>query len=407
MAISITQQPQLFQPACNPYVWVFESDQTTQPNFSFIVELYVDFVLVSTHQVFNESGNYAKFDASGELRALLTSEMVTTGALLTFYDPAISFVNIKIYEKYGTPPVLQTGSINGNVSRAWNASLRHPDFISFDYNDYAISRLNPNSGNVLFLTDFPRTRKYFVGLYESAFLTFLNRGGSSVTDIELNLYDITNTLIATDTVSVTLALNIGVIDCAPQNLIANTSVTLLDFQSCAYYTVRVRAGFEPFGIFSGYSELFTFHMDTECHRYDTHRLHWLNKLGGWDSFTFTLVSTDSTKVKTSDYQRERGQWNTAGTGWEYTRYHGEQMAFNKYATDTTVLNSDYIHESVQQWLVRDLYESPKVYLEVTPGAFEPVKVTNEDFTLQQRRVNGLIREVVNMERTYTYNSQLT
>jgi hypothetical protein len=112
MAISITQQPQPFQPACNPFVWVFESDQTTQPNFSFIVELYVDFVLVSTHQVFNESGNYAKFDASGELRSLLTSEMVTTGALLTFYDPAISFVNIKIYEKYGTPPVLQR--FNGN-----------------------------------------------------------------------------------------------------------------------------------------------------------------------------------------------------------------------------------------------------------------------------------------------------
>ena len=406
MAITITQEPQFFQPACNPFVWVFESDQTTQPNFSFIVALYVDFVLVSTHQVFNESGNYAKFDASGELRSLLTSEMVTTGALLTFYDPAISFVNIKIYEKYGTPPVLQPGSINANVSRAWNASLRHPDFINFNYNDYAISRLNPNSGNVLFLTDFPRTRKYFVGLYESAFLTFLNRGVSAVTDIELNLYDITNTLIATDTVVVTLALNIGVIDCAPQNLIANTSITLVDFQSCAYYTVRVKATDTP-PIFSGYSELFTFHMDTECHRYDTHRLHWLNKLGGWDSFTFTLVSTNSTKVLTSDYQRERGQWDTSGTGWEYTRYHGEQMAFNKYATDTTVLNSDWINESVQQWLVRDLYESPKVYLEVTPGAFEPVKVTNEDFTLKQRRVDGLIREVVNMERTYTYNSQLT
>ena len=407
MAITITQQPQLFQPACNPFVWVFESDQTTQPNFSFIVELYVDFVLVSTHQVFNESGNYAKFDASGELRALLTSEMVTTGALLTFYDPAISFVNIKIYEKYGTPPVLQPGSINANVSRAWNASLRHPDFISFDYNDYAISRLNPNSGNVLFLTDFPRTRKYFVGLYESAFLTFLNRGGSANTDIELKLYDITNTLIASDTVVVTLALNIGVIDCAPQNLIANTSVTLLDFQSCAYFTITAKAGPEFAGIFSGLSETFTFWMDTECHRYDTHRLHWLNKLGGWDSFTFSLVSTNSTKVKTSDYQRERGQWDTSGTAWEYTRYHGEQMAFNKYATDTTVLNSDWINESVQQWLVRELYESPKVYLEVTPGAFEPVKVTNEDFTLKQRRVDGLIREVVNMERTYTYNSQLT
>ena len=92
-----------------------------QPNFSFIVELYVDFVLVSTHQVFNESQNYAKFDASGDLRCLLTSDMVTTGTLLTYYDPAIAFVSIKIYEKYGTPPTLQS-SLGVTASRAWNAS---------------------------------------------------------------------------------------------------------------------------------------------------------------------------------------------------------------------------------------------------------------------------------------------
>ena len=136
-------------------------------------------------------------------------------------------------------------------------------------------------------------------------------------------------------------------------------------------------------------------------------MHWLNKLGGWDSFTFTLVSTNSTKVNISDYQKERGQWNSDGSGWEYTRYHGEQMSFNKSAVDMTVLNSDWIHESVQNWIARDLYESPKVYLELSVGQYEPVKVMNPDYSLKQRRVDGLIRETVTLERTYTYNSQLT
>jgi hypothetical protein len=402
MAITITQQPQRFQPACNPYVWVFESDQTAQPNFSFIVELYVGGSLVSTHQVFNESVNYAKFDASGDLRCLLTSDMVTTGSLLTYYDLAVDVVNIRVYEKYGTPPVLSGVFATGTINRAWNASLRHPDFINYDHLNYMVSRTNANSGNILFLTDFPRTRKYFVGLYESAFLTFINRSKPTV-DFYLKLYDITGSLVTSYTTTINVG-DLNVIDCSPQNLIANTPVTLVDFQSSAYYTIRVQ-GIDA-GVYSGFTETFKFWIDTECHRYDTHRLHWLNKLGGWDSFTFTLVSTNSTNVKTSDYQRERGQWDTSGTAWEYTRYHGEQMAFNKYAIDKTVLNSDWIHESVQQWLVRDLYESPKVYLEVGIGKYEPVKVTNEDYTLQQRRVNGLIREVVNLERTYTYNSQL-
>lgn len=406
MAITLNQQPQFFQPACNPFIWSWSSDQTTQANFSFIVELYVDFVLVSTHQVFNESQNFAKFDASGDLRCLLTSDMVTTGSLLTYYDPAIAFVYIKIYEKYGTPPTLQSSLNTASLTkRAWNASLRHPDFIAFDHYDYMLSRINPNSGNIKFLTDFPRARKYFVGLYESAFLTFLNRGGSPTTDFELKLYDATNTLIASDNLSIPLALNIGVLDCAPQNLIGNTTVTLANFQACAYYTIRIKATDFP-AFFSGYSETFTFYMDTECHRYDTRRLHWLNKLGGWDSFTFTLVSLNTSKVTTSDYQRERGDWNTAGTDWEYTLYHGQDMAFNKYATDQLVLNSDWIHESVQNWLVRDLYESPKVYLETLPQRFEPVRITNEAYALKQRRVDGLMRETVNIERTYNYNSQL-
>lgn len=404
MAITLNQQPQYFQPACNPFIWSWSSDQTAQPNFSFIVELYVDFVLVSTHQVFNESQNFAKFDASGDLRCLLTSDMVTTGTLLTYYDPAIAFVSIKIYEKYGTPPTLQS-SLGVTASRAWNSSLRHQDFISFNHYDYMVSRLNPNSGNIKFLTDFPRTRKYFVGLYESAFLTFLNRGGSPTTDFELKLYDATNTLIASDNISIALALNIGVLDCAPQNLIGNTTVTLANFQACAYYTIRVKATDAP-PFFSGYSETFTFYMDNECHRYDTKRLHWLNKLGGWDSFTFTLVSLNTSKVQTSEYQRERGDWNTTGTDWEYTLYHGQDMAFNKYATDQLVLNSDWIHESVQNWLVRDLYESPKVYLETLPQRFEPVRITNEAYQQKQRRVDGLLRETVNIERTYNYNSQL-
>jgi len=401
MAVTIHQQPQRFQPAVNPYIWTFSSDQTAQPNFSFIVELYVDGSLVSTHQVFNEVSNYAKFDASGDLRCLLTSEMVTTGALLTYYDPAFAFVNIRVYERYGTPPTLSGVFATGTASVGWNASLRHPEFINYDYLDWMVSRANPNSGNIKFLTDFPRANKYFVGLYESAFLTFLTNSNPGIT-FYLDLYTIGGTLITS--YSTTLSFNrVVVIDASPQNLIANTTVTALDFQNCGYYKILVQ-GLDP-GTNSGFSEAFIFWMDTECHRYETRRLHWLNKLGGWDSFTFTLVSIDSSNIQMNDYQRERGRWD--GTNWNYSLYSGEQMVYNKYTTDTLVLNSDWISPEVQNWLVRDLYESPKVYLEVTPGAFEPVKVTNNSSIQKQRRVDGLIRETVNIERTYSYNSQLT
>jgi hypothetical protein len=56
-------------------------------------------------------------------------------------------------------------------------------------------------------------------------------------------------------------------------------------------------------------------------------------------------------------------------------------------------------------LVRELYESPNVYLEQGEN-FEPVNVVNSAYQFKQRRINGLIQEVVEIQRTYLYNSQL-
>ena len=131
----------------------------------------------------------------------------------------------------------------------------------------------------------------------------------------------------------------------------------------------------------------------------------MNKFGVWDSFTFSLVSIDSTTVQSYGYQREKGVWD--GTSYTYPLYQGEKVDFAKTASDQLTLNSDWINQDVQQWLVRELLESPSVYLEVDNGTdFEPVKVTNTSYQLKTRRRDGLIQEQITIERTYTYRSQL-
>jgi hypothetical protein len=84
------------------------------------------------------------------------------------------------------------------------------------------------------------------------------------------------------------------------------------------------------------------------------------------------------------------------------------MTMSKFMSDKLILNSDWIHEDVQQWLVRSLYESPRVYLQkdFETSVFEPVKVTNANYVLKQRRKAGLIQELVQIERSYTKTSQL-
>lgn len=399
MAVTIYDEPQLIAPAGNPLVFTFSSDQTAQPNFSFIVELYINGTLRLTQEVFRQFNTLGRIDVSEAVQSTLTSPLVVDGTLTTFYDTAINEYYIIVYEKYGTTPTIQANDTSTTLY-GFNAALRHQDWINFDYQDYDASTNNVLTPGTLLLTSFPRAKKYFCGLDERIFL------GSLCTDTSVNvrfrLKDITGATIANVLTSITLD-KLLVVDASPQTIIANTSVTQANFDDAAYYEVIIRG--TGAGGNNGSSETFVIWIDTECKRYDTRRLHWLNKFGVWDSFTFSLVSIDSTTVQSYGYQREKGVWD--GTSYTYPLYQGEKVDFAKTSSDQLTLNSDWINQDVQQWLVRELLESPSVYLEVDNGTdFEPVKVTNTNYQLKTRRRDGLIQEQITIERTYTYRSQL-
>ena len=398
MAITFHTQPQVFTPGSNPVVWTFSSDETAQANFSYIVEVYVNSILHSTHQVFQQSGIYAKFNASEIMRGLLSSPLITDGSLVTLYTSAFDLVELIVYEQYGTPPVIEA-SDDSDPTYVFNAALRHPDFVNWDYQDYNISTTNPQSSGMLYLTSFPRSRKYFCGLTEKIFLGVISNDVSL--ELDIRLFDSANVLIVASLGNAITFQQLTVIDASPTTIDANTAITAGNFASAAYYTIRTNA--TGSGAYNGRSEVFTIYIDTECQRYPSTRLHWLNKFGVWDSFTFTLVSTHSTKVEANRYEREKGIWDDED--YIYPLYQGEATTFSKRAEDILTLNSDWIKEDVQQWLVRELYESPSVYME-SDGEFEPVNVTNATYKLKVNRRDGLIQEQVEIQRTYSYNSQL-
>jgi hypothetical protein len=399
MAVTIYDEPKLIAPAGNPLVFTFSSDQTAQPNFSFIVELYINGTLRLTQEVFRQFNTLGRIDVSEAVQSTLTSPLVVDGTLTTFYDTAINEYYIIVYEKYGTTPTIQASDTSTTLY-GFNAALRHQDWINFDYQDYDASTNNVLTPGTLLLTSFPRAKKYFCGLDERIFLGVLCTDTS--VNVRFRLKDISGSIIANVLTSITLS-ELLVVDASPQTIIANTTVTQTDFDNSAYYEVIVRG--TGAGAYNGSSETFVIWIDTECKRYETRRLHWLNKFGVWDSFTFSLVSIDSTTVQSYGYQREKGVWDN--TSYTYPLYQGDKVDFAKTSSDQLTLNSDWINQDVQQWLVRELLESPSVYLEVNNGTdFEPVKVTNTSYQLKTRRRDGLIQEQITIERTYTYRSQL-
>ena len=394
MAVTIYDEPQDISPAGNPLMFTFSSDQTGQDNFSFIIEVYVNSALHSTHQVFRQFGTLSKFDCSGILASTLLNLEITTDFEFDATN-SMSTYAIVVYEKYGNPPITQA-SASSSTLKAFNGALRHQDWIDWDYTIY-----DPNqTQDAVFLTDFPTSQKAFCGIEENFYLGYFEQSGMAGVSFIIDLYDINGVVTSGDSFGLT-STEFNILNVGPTAIASVSPVlTLVDFSSdCYYYEFRVDvASVSQVGPFRIY-------VDKDCKRYETRRLHWLNKYGVWDSFTFSLVSIDSSTVQSYGYQREKGVWD--GTSYTYPLYQGEKTTFAKTASDQLILNSDFIKQEVQQWLVRGLYESPVVYLEVEDGTeFEPVNVTNSNYQFKTRRRDGLIQEQITIERTYTYTSQL-
>ena len=392
MAITIHDQPQLIAPASNPLVFTFSSTETAQDNFSFIVEVFVDSTMILTQQVFRQFNALSRIDVSGAIETYIRNTIPTTNLELDATDSMVTYAII-VYEKYGDPAITQA-SATSTTLKAFNGSLEYEDWINFDYAIY-----DPNqTQDALFLTFFPLTSKRLVGMDENFYLAFFEQTAVASCDLNIYLLDISGNTIATDFITLT-ATDFYILNVGPQVIIDNTSITQIDFDTCYRYEISVSVQGVSF-----VGPIYIY-MDLACQRYEPYRLHWLNKLGCWDSFTFGLVSTNTASLDSFDYERDPGVWS--GNSYTYPLYSGQKINYTKRKNKQLSLNSDFISEDVQNWLVTSLYDSQVVYLERDNGTdFEIVKVTNKNYKLKTRRTDGLLQEEILIERTYIYRSQL-
>ena len=403
MAITIQSEPQDFNPVNNPCEFTFSSTNTSQDNFSFLVRLDVNGTK-SFHQVFPESSNYGYFDASEILKAYVESKLITSGVveLNTSSYTVNYFIDVK--EKYGTPPTEQGSYTKSSELTGINGALRKVEWTNYDHTDYQIDTNTSGLTDRLYLSNFPyATQRKFCGLQESQFVGLICTDTSA--DIIVTLRDASGTIVASTSQAVSVPSNgFLILDVSPQTLISDTALTSANFDNSYDYIVEVEATGSG-GNTSATIDSNVIIIDRECSLYDGKRLHWLNKFGTWDSFSFRLYHEDNTNVTTKEYQQSFGEWNSSNER-VFNRYEGEQTAIMKRSTDTLTLNSDWIHEDIQQWLSRSLYESPRVYLEVSQGVFEPVIVQKSNYKQKQRVREGLIQENVTVKRTYEYLSQI-
>jgi hypothetical protein len=116
-----------------------------------------------------------------------------------------------------------------------------------------------------------------------------------------------------------------------------------------------------------------------------------------------MYSEESTSINSYGYQVQPGEWIDGQYGLSLT--DSEKRVNMKSAEDRITLNTDWMKPAVQNWLVRELYESPQVWL-YKDSAFQPVILENKESRQKSRFKDGLIQETVVATITWSYRSQL-
>lgn len=386
MAITLITVPNDVTAAYNPLTVTCSSDNTAQPNFKYIFQVVVDSVTLPSVKLSPRPNGYAVFDAHRIVENYLSSNFNVGEATDAYACPQSSVdIEIKVGEEYGTPPA-EYLNLDSCSSTCIAAALKHstasfygsqPNFIDVDYrSQYMMSNL-VTGANKPFLTTSPRT--ITICDNKNYYLYALVNVGQEPPTLRLRTYDSSGSIISTYNKTLSSTSEYIV-----RYAVGTKNINLWNasyLTGVSSYDIRLFNA-PGIGIPAPISELFTFNIDCDCSKYpEQFRLHWLNPLGGFDAKSFNMRFDRNMELKKSFFTKILGSQDD-GTG-EYTFAVTDsgKINFNTVATETIVLNTNWITEEESKWLFT-LSKSTTVYWEIAYNIYAPVTVT--DLQYQQK-----------------------
>jgi len=385
MAVIIQTNPDLYTPSDNPIVWTFSSDETAQTNFSYIVEVYVDGVLDSNHQVFPEVGIYAHFDASKKMTAKVQPQVL--GQTTVTNDAGNNReIYIKVFERYGTTPSNQSSATSSAIT-AFKASLSPVNMQNWDYSRYNISDVNK-----LFLTYL--TDNISIKTNSDYYLSIITNAESNLS-VEINFKDINGSVVATYSEPIDSSIKIVQLMVNVDKLVSDGSITQGEADLTNSVELLIRQGFNEA------SEYKVFNIDRECSNRGRHLI-WLNHLGGFDQFSFSHNAMESGTTKRKKYSKQFGNWS--GNEFVLDANNSGDIEYI-VTTDTSIqLVSDWLTQSVQNWLVQSVFDGVSVHLQPSLLTYSRVAVDTNSYKLEQDFFEELFNVIIQLKLSNSRNS---
>lgn len=372
MALTLLSGIAEFQPVYNELLLVVSSDNVANPNFNYVFRVLTDGG--STVKAFRRKpspdNNYGEFDASEYLQTFVNSylpdEPETDGFTSAVNNGFLINYEIEVYEEWdqfgapffnpdGLPPLTQ------GTRNAYEAAFNEHDLIDYNFGIYMVS-LDEGAG-AQFLTDM---KENIVSINDIGYHYMITDVGMETENYRVVTRDSSGTILGTFEIENTIANTTPdrramTIATAPESL-NNVTTFLFGSQpvitpSVASYTIQC---FSPPPSFPT-SEVLSFRVEETC-RYTSYRLHFQNRFGAFDSFTFTGRNQRKSSMERSTYKRSTRNITASGQ----VRRHRDRSVVTNWTkrTDSITLRSDYLTTDQNNWLEQLMY-SNEIYLEFT------------------------------------------
>jgi hypothetical protein len=389
MAITINSTPEAYPSAHDDLYFVVTSNNYAQAGFKYVFDILISGTLVTRIKLFPDPATTKGiFNAGSVVRSYLNGyfkpNATTTAFAYTGNDLYINY-EIRFGEDYGG--TTYTNLASGNY-RAFN-------FVNPVFRDWTTSYYQPKINTWLTGRD---VTKGEVTMTERLFAGFMNTAATT-TNLTLTVQKYRESG-ATDGSSAT------------GNSVACSAFVLFDLSPAAINTYLgsslINAATYQYGVRVNYggNQSPEFRVKLVCNpRWTPVSIHFLNKLGGYDTFAFRMVNRREGNAEKKSYEQLGWQYN-AGSMTRYDSYKRINAGNNTFAVNETVqfkLTSDYINETDYLWL-KDLITSPEVYYE-DGGYYYPVSIKTTNWAEKKRIADKMFNFDLSVEFAQKINSQ--
>jgi len=402
MAITINSTPATY-PSMHEDLWfVASSTNVGVTNFKFVYDVYIDGAQVSRNKIYpspSAEGSYGVFNASPMVRAYVTN----------YFEPSGSSVLVASNNKIKVDYQVRIGE---EVSGGVITNLASGSYSAYNYYSPLFGDIFTENGNIpLVLSNYydnllienytddwlsDRDNSNITIEYgDQFFITFLKiTGGAYKLWVQPTNEDGTFGTSVSGSITMSGEFNLFNFQAAAINAWAGSDIIT---QSTYGYNVYITLG-------AATTRILRFRQ--VCNpKYRQYNLHFLNRLGGYDTMAFRLVNRrrsefQRTSYRRNPYQLSNGQMTNIDT---YNKYNESTYNFAIQHSDYYNLTADWLDDQDYAWLAQ-LVASPIVYMEVQ-GAYFPITIRNTNYQYKYQIADGLFNFDLEIEVGKYLNSQ--